>query len=456
MRIKGWKKVLKFTFMQTIKAKTFIWGTAITALLLSAMIALGNFLPGWLSDEPNLITDDQGNIIAVASEIDKVYIYNNTELQLDFSALPIIDVRYELISQDQINQIMERVTESDEAIVLTLISPNEHGSFDVVMSRPESTELINANDCFELLVTFEGIVRVANVEYLGITMEDFMAANAFIHTSVNVGGEEGRSAVAEGIGAVVTTVFSILLFVLIITYSQLTSQAIATEKSSRVMELLLTSIKPLAVVVGKVLASTLVVLFTVVIVGGVATATFFITAPYGAIGEIIGSVPTDDPMFMEIRAELPNAFAGFNPLNIALIVVIFVFGFLFYSLIAGLIGASVSKIEDLQTANQPLAILATLGLYMTYFPFIFGADNDNTLIILSRYLPISSAFALPPAILSGELSGSEIAIPLLVLIATLVLFALFVAKVYEHIILHNGDRVKIGDMIKMIKPDKEV
>jgi ABC-2 type transport system permease protein len=76
-------------------------------------------------------------------------------------------------------------------------------------------------------------------------------------------------------------------------------------------------------------------------------------------------------------------------------------------------------------------------------------------VSLSYYLPISSPFALPSAILTGEIAGRDLAIGVAVLILCLGLFALFVAKVYEHIILHNGDRVKVGDMIKMIKKTKQ-
>jgi ABC-2 type transport system permease protein len=74
---------------------------------------------------------------------------------------------------------------------------------------------------------------------------------------------------------------------------------------------------------------------------------------------------------------------------------------------------------------------------------------------MSYYLPISSPFALPSAILTSEISGGELAVSILVLAACLAVFTVFVGKVYEHIILNNGDRVKIKDMIKMIGTSKQ-
>jgi ABC-2 type transport system permease protein len=241
---------------------------------------------------------------------------------------------------------------------------------------------------------------------------------------------------------------------LIIGYGSITAQAIATEKSSRVMELLLTSVRPLAVIIGKVVASILVVLSSVVLMGGISTIVFFAVAPFGTIGEVIGTTDTVDPVIMGINAELGNAFAGFTPLNILFTFIVFMLGFLFYSLISGLIGASVSKIEDLQTASQPINLIAALGMYLAYFPAIFGAEADSTVVMLSYYLPISSPFALPAGLLKGDVSSLQALGSIAVLAVLLVVFALFVAKVYEHIILHNGDRIKLKDMMTMIKNAK--
>ena len=108
----------------------------------------------------------------------------------------------------------------------------------------------------------------------------------------------------------------------------------------------------------------------------------------------------------------------------------------------------------LQTALQPLIYISLLGFYLAYLPPILGLNVDegrNPITTFAWYFPISSPFALPGAILTGDIGKGEAAISIVVLALCLGLFALFVAKVYEHIILHNGDRVKIKDMVKMAK-----
>ena len=471
MKITGWKKVLAFTYIQTVKTKSFIVSSVVMVVVLGLIIASANFLPAILNsnNETHQILDEHGNVVAEikAFAIKKVYVFNDSGLEIDFNFLSTVGVEYELIEEGQVQSVMDKVTASNEAITLAVVDSIGFGSkrsdditpgnerLWVNMSRPESTELIKNNDCHELLGVFVSQIENANLVDLGIDASEVHMARPLVNATVNVGGEEPKSFLGETIAVASTTVVSILLFTLIMTYGQLTAQAIATEKASRVMEMLLTSVRPLAVIVGKVLGTTLVALTSIVVVGGISTALFFLLAPFGMLGKVTGMVDVTDPVMAEVSEEFATAFSGFTALNIFYIVVIVLMGFLFYSLIAGLVGASISKIEDLQTAMQPMMYVSIVGLYLTYFPQVFGVtspgDKGWFFVVLSRYLPISSPFALPSALLMGELSGAEALIPIAALAVTLVVFALFVAKVYEHIILQNGDRIKVKDMIKMAK-----
>jgi len=459
MKTKGWGKVLKFTYIQTIKAKSFIASSIIMVVIFSLMIVGANFLPKFLMPAAEMVDIVRNGVVVgevKAMAINKVYVYDGSELELQFELPPELGVEFEHVSAKHVQTTMDKVTQSSEAIVLAVIEEDSHG-YSVAMSRPESTELINNSDCFALLNVLQSTVYNTNLIHLGVAPENVGKANALVATSVNVDGKNPNSEMAAAITMSVTMVISLLLFTLIIGYGQLTAQAIATEKASRVMELLLTSVKPLAVIIGKVLATTLVALTTIVAIGGISTGMFFAVASFGTLGEVVGMVNTDDPVIQSLNSELSGVFSGFTPINILLVLVVFILGFLFYALISGLIGASVSKIEDLQTALQPLIYISLLGFYLAYMTPILGLDPDgegNFLVSFSRYFPISSPFALPGAILTGEVSGAGVAISIAVLALCLGLFAMFVAKVYEHIILHNGDRVKIKDMIKMVKQNK--
>ena len=192
------------------------------------------------------------------------------------------------------------------------------------------------------------------------------------------------------------------------------------------------------------------------IVGGV---TFAATAPFGIGGDIMkimGDASLQTGQNADIANAITSSFGNISPLTFILILLIFILGFMFFALIAALVGASVSRMEDLAQAMQPYSLLGVLGFYLAYFPIIFNADSldtgaasSNPIQIFSYYFPVSSPFSLPSALLLGNLSMPQIIVAILILAAFVVLVAVIVARVYEMIILHNGSRLKFGDIIKL-------
>jgi len=454
MKLKGWSNVLKFTYVQTVKSKPFIISCAVLFALFTIMMMLGNYLPGAIKSEEKTIriTNPDGTVTEQKApfEIDKAYILNKSGLNPDFSFLEQTGVKYELVTEEK------NVSASTAAEVTAVISKTEDGRYEITMSRPSDTSVVSNNKCYPLLNALASAVTDANIAAHGIDLKDLAEASIPVSTKVVVDGEEPQSELGSVLASTAKMIISVLMFVAIFTYAQSTAQSIATEKSSRVMELLLTSVKPLAVIVGKVLAMTLVSLSSIVGVGGLLAVMFFAVAPSGSLGQIFGMVNTNDPGIEAVTSELSRTFGSVGAGDIALIALVFLMGFLFFSLIAGLIGATVSKIEDLQTAMQPFAIISVLGFYLAYLVPITGitdggGNGGKLLVKLSYYLPICSPFSLPGAILSGEISGGETAAAVAVLAVFLILFAVFVAKVYESVILYTGTRLKIKDMVKIAK-----
>ena len=182
--------------------------------------------------------------------------------------------------------------------------------------------------------------------------------------------------------------------------------------------------------------------------------------PFGIGGDIAAIM--NDPALQqtvenaEIVEAMNNTLGNINVFTILMILVIFILGFLFFSLIAALVGASISRMEDLQQAMQPYALLGVIGMYLAYFPVLFnidsmetGAATMNPVQMFSYFFPASSPFALPSAMLLGTLSPLMSAVAVVILAVFVVLLAIVVGKVYEAIILHNGNRIKMGDIFKM-------
>lgn len=471
MRTKGWQKVFSFTFIQHIKTKSFVVGTIIVCVLVAAGCVLTNILPTLMkgddSSDPSGTPGSNGDVMSFG----EIYLYDEpsvlTEedrndvsemLELTFSASDkSFDALCEELKEAEAGKAAVKITAAEDEDgnvsrynIRTVYSPGSEGAS---MMNAMLGELVNRRIMYNA----------------GVTPDKYASTKIGVSTFEIEAGAEEWSIIQSAMNYFVPMVVSLVLFILIFAYGQVVAQSIATEKTSRVMELLLTSVRPLAVVIGKVLAMGLVSFGQFILIGVVGGLSFAISAPFGWVGNAMsiakdpqiqeslsqaaGGMLTDD----EQIAQAVNEFAAsFSPLNILLIIVIFLLGFIFFSLIAALIGASVSRMEDLQQAMGPYSLLGVLGFYLAYFPIIFnvgsvdtGVATSNPVQFFSYFFPISSPFALPSAILLGNLTPLQSALGVLVLAAAVVLVAVIVSKVYEAIILHNGNRIKFGDILKM-------
>ena len=473
MRTNGWQKVFSFTIIQHIKTKSFIIGTVIMCVIVAAICVLTNILPVLLNDSD----DDLGDIPGISSGtvFDTVYIYDEPSV---FTYDDITDLasaaEWKIVFPDNTFSEMSEQLASDETPSAAAQIIAATGDDDRTLGYNIKTYYSPAADgsaADSLNYFLEELINRRVLLNAGVAPENYADTQVYVKSQRIQAGNEELNFIQSAMNYFVPMVVSLLLFILIFAYGQLVAQSIATEKTSRVMELLLTSVRPLAVVIGKVLAMGVVSFAHFILIGLVGALSFVISAPFGWAGKALeiandpeiqqalsqaagsGALITDE---MQI-AEAVNEFsASFTPLNIIMIIVIFFLGFLFYSLIAALVGASVSRMEDLQQAMQPYSITGVLGFYLAYFPVIFNLDAmetgeavSNPVQIFTYFFPISSPFALPSAIMLGTLTTAQSLLGVAVLAAAAVLAAIIVSKVYEAIILHNGSRIKFGDILKM-------
>jgi ABC-2 type transport system permease protein len=446
--------------MQMVKSKPFIISTVVIFSMMLLMVVGMNFLPGLLSGSFDF--GDDGGIILVPGEgnepgmvsfgVDKIYISDQSGLNLTFSFLYEYGMDVNMISVSEIDAITAQIFASHEAEVLLEITRDE-GFYSVLISRPESTELIDTGICNFVLSVINSHVRSSHLLSIGVPADILDEADVGVWSQVTIAGETPKNEIALILSGIVPMISALVLFMFIFVYAQFAAQSIATEKTSRVMETLLTSVRPMAVILGKVLGMGLASIsqFFLMIATGFGFAALF--SPMGAIGEITGSVEISDPEMQLIKNAFDEAFSSFNAMSIVWILIIFVLGFLFYSLIAGLVGASINRMEDLQTALQPMALVGVLGFMLAYMaPAVsVGTGEVNIVQRISYYLPISSPFALPSAIVSGEMTTVDALIAVGILAVLCVLMLMFVSKVYEAIILHTGNRIKLGTMFKLAK-----
>ncbi len=457
MKLKRWKNIFAFTFTQQVKTKSFIISTVIIGLIIAIMTATANILPAiLLEDEINQI-ESAVNGEMTESSVSKLYISDQTGLSLNFSVTGTsLGIPIENISSEEADAKIKELETTSENAMLALILKTENGYAIDAYYAGENAD-VNQNDCSAVTTLLSTQLQMQYLSSVGVPSEELSTAMSGVSVSLNRAGKAPTSPVQDIVNTVVPMICSLLLFIFIFAYSQMIAQAIAVEKSSRVMEFLLTSVSPLSIIVGKVLAICLVSLmqFIILILAGVFG--FLVSMPFGIFSKIDGLVSAAASSDIGTQAQgiltdIQSAFSSVNLGTILILILTFVLGFLLYALIAGLAGASISKMEDLSAAIQPMSIIGVLGFYLAYMPQVGAIDGEtNALMVLARYVPISSPFCLPSAYMLGQVSLGETLLSLAVLLLCVVGLCLIVAKVYEHIVLYTGDRLKLSDMLKMAK-----
>lgn len=473
MRTKGWQRVLGFTLIQHIKTKSFIIGTIVFCVILSTICVLTNILPVLLGAD-EAIGDAIENAGDTYKNFADIYVIDEANILTDEDFAKAKEDGAVIAKTDKnADELVDELSLKETAEALVKITENKDiedavigYSASIYYSEGSSSE--SADSLSDMIYTMIDRRKMIN---LGVSAEDYPKTLIDVSCTALKAGSKQVDMFTSMINYIVPLVLPIVLMVLIMSYGQTVAQSIATEKTSRVMELLLVSVRPLAVVIGKVLAMGIVSFGQFSLMGIVGSLSLVISAPFGIVGKMTSILGNSEIMNsageaaasagvsleeIEMAKAMGDIFKNFTPLNIILICIIFILGFLFFSLVAALVGASVSRMEDLAAAMQPFSLMCVFGMYLAYFPVIFNVENLaegiaelNPVQVFSYYFPLSSPFALPGAILLGNFNVIQSIIAVVVLAACVVLIAIVVSKVYEAIILHNGNRIKFGDILKM-------
>jgi len=222
---------------------------------------------------------------------------------------------------------------------------------------------------------------------------------------------------------------SLVLFFAIYYTAFQVSSSITTEKTSKIIETLVTSTKPSTIVLGKTIGVGLVGLaqIFVMLIVAILSAKFFL-----------------EPGILEGLINIENMTLAL----FAVTLIYFILGYFTYAFLYALTGSTVRSPEDVQSANGPVAIIAVLGFYLAYFTMMNPTSELNR---IAAMLPISSPFCMPFRVMMGISSGLEVIISIAILLVTILIVAKISIKIYSQAILNYGNKIGFKDALKMYK-----
>lgn len=410
--MKQFGKILKFELKYYLKNKVFVGVTIFLVLLIAAVMFFPRisaiFDKGDVSDTPT----DLPVMLVKADDPAQAEMVRETFA----AAFAGYDVQS---TEADIEEIKNRITSEDVECAFVMTGPTAYTYYVNNLSMYDSNSAI-ADEVLQQIYQMNAMINGGmSAEQAGEVM------------SIQIAGEVESLGKDQIQNFFYTYIMIFALYMVILLYGQMVATNVATEKSSRAMEVLITSAKPTSMMFGKVLASCIAGLVQLVAVFGSALVFYNINKSYWGDNMIVDSI-------FNIPPEL-----------FVYMLVFFILGFLIYAFMFGAVGSTASKLEDINTSVMPITMLFIIAFFVVMFSMASGSV-DNTLMTVCSYIPFTSPMAMFTRICMSTVPMYEILISIAILIGSTVGVGVLAAKIYRVGVLMYGTTPKIGNIIKAV------
>ena len=423
--MKQFGKILKFELKYYLKNKVFVGVTVFLVLLIAAVMFFPR-ITAMFEEDNTVDVGDVGNV-EIGDEQNQddlpVMLIKAEEAELAEMVRETFAAAFNgynvQITDSAIDDVKSTITAGEAECAFVLTSPIEYIYYVNNLSMYD----FNASMADEML---RHLYQTNALVQSGLTAEeagDIM--NIFVSGSVESLGKDQME------NFFYTYIMIFALYMVILLYGQMVATNVATEKSSRAMEVLITSAKPTSMMFGKVIASCLAGLIQLVAVFGSALVFYNLNKSYWGGNMIIDSIfniPTELFVYM---------------------LVFFILGFLIYAFMFGAVGSTASKLEDINTSVMPITLLFIIAFIVVVTSMSSG-NIDNTLMTVCSYIPFTSPMAMFTRICMSTVPLYEILISIAILIGSTVGIGVISAKIYRVGVLLYGTTPKIGSIIKAV------
>lgn len=413
--MKQFGKILKFELKYYLKNKIFVGVTIFLVLLIAVVMFLPRILDRFSSGDSTQTVENRELMLVKPAE--------GQEPEMVEEAFGTAFADYDVqLTQEDMTAVKEKLLSGGAACAFELTGSTSYiyyvGNLSMYDRNPEIAEGILMN-----------LYRMGAMVENGVSPEQ---AGEIL--AVEIQGETENLGKDQMRNYWYTYLMVFALYLVILLYGQMVATNVATEKSSRTMEVLITSAKPTSMMFGKVIASCLAGLIQLLAVFGSALLFYSLTREQWENNFIISS------MF------------NMPPGLLAYMVLFFILGFFIYAFLYGAIGSTASKLEDINTSVMPITILFIIAFFVVMFSLVSG-NVDNTLIKVCSYIPFTSPMAMFTRIAMSTVPWYEILISIVILIGSVIGVGVLSAKIYRVGVLLYGTTPKLGTILKMVRRD---
>ncbi len=410
--MKQFGKILGFELKGYLKNKIFLGVTIFLVLLIAVVMFFPRITAAIKSDDQAAAPTDLPIMLVKADSAEQ------SELTKQTFASAFADYKVD-VTAEEIDSIKGKITSGEVECAFVMTSATSYTYYVNNLSMYDMNTAV-ADEVLQQLYQIGAMVGSGMTpeqagEVMSIQIES---------TTESLGADQMQN-------FFYTYIMIFALYMVILLYGQMVATNVATEKSSRAMEVLITSAKPASMMFGKVIASCLAGFIQLVAVFGSALLFFNLNRSYWGDNEIINSI-----------FDMPPELVGY-------MLVFFVLGFLVYAFLYGAVGSTASKLEDINTSVMPITMLFIIGFFVVMFSMSSG-EVDSMLMTVCSYVPFTSPMAMFTRICMSIVPWYEIVISIAILAGSVVGIGILSAKIYRVGVLMYGNPPKLSALLKSI------
>jgi ABC-2 type transport system permease protein len=428
--------IIKREFIAKVRNKSFIVMTFLSPLLFVGMAVLVGYLSTMNKDSVTQIAiHDEAGLLRKEFKNDKFTNYT------DLSALPFKTAK-------------DTASKSYEGLLyIPKVTTVQDLKEKVEYISEDSPSLDFISDVEEVI---DSVITQENLKVLGFDADKIDKAKADSSLKLSkFSGEESLKGLNE-IKVIIGGLFGYLIMMFIVIYGNFVMRSVIEEKTSRIIEIIISSVKPYQLMMGKIIGNSLAGILQFLIWAIVGALLFFIASTF--LGLQMGASSTMSPEMVEAAGNIDkmakiqmylNEIANL-PLATLIIsfIIYFIGGYFLYSSFYAAIGAAVDSETDSQQFLLPIIMPLILGVYIGFFTVI--NDPHGTIATVFSIIPLTSPIVMLMRIPFG-VPLWQLALSIVLLYGTFIFVVWFAAKIYRVGILMYGKKPTWKELYKWLK-----
>ena len=449
---KGFSKVFSFTAKKLICSASY---KAVTSIIAVLAIVLISGIMALVETESKKDADNRN----YQSPVENVIVYDHSDTgYADFNILnELYESGFKKIKYEAADSFENAValSENRENSLIIDISNGADKELNASVIIPDGSEISRSdakrfadylNESFYVIMVVKSNLTPNQLE---AALVDFTVSSGIESAKNLIVEPEPYDAAKQVLRIVLPYVNVMLLYFMVLFYGQSVSNSVVSEKSSKLMETFLISLKPGAMILAKVLAVALsgVIQLAIWILSGVAGF---------ALGEYFVKLinPNTHMSLISLIDSLGSVTGMFTVPGIIVSVLILIAGFLLYCSLASIGGAIASKQEELASTNSIFSMVLVISFLATLYAGVMDEGSVAGMSNVIYYIPFTSILVVPGKLLVGDMPLAGAIVSLLITLLCTLIIIVFSGKLYSMTALYSGAPLTPKKAFMMLKSKK--